>query len=1121
MQTRNLRPMAPFGIVMVIVLGCSGLAHAQWSGLTNAMPNNNPDTCLLLTDGTAMCHEYSTNHWHRLSPDASGSYQNGKWDTPPIADMPNGVDTSGSCPSPGGCTYAPLYFASAVLPDGRVVVIGGEDNPGTSGNGVETNIGFLYNPVTDSWSTQLTEPFGTGNFGDAISVVLQDGTMVVGSINNTVSTTGPMASFSPSTLTFTALNDTGKLDSNSEEGWTILPNGKVLAVDAGIANSFEIYDPNPTVNAWTSPAPGTTAGLTLADTGGNCRSIELGPTVALPNGTIIQFSGGPSGKNGIYDITSGTWSHNVNLDFPPGPGTEGQLTVSDGPASLLPNGHAVVMASPGCKATGATCTVNGPGCTCTAGLCYTPFNSPSHIYDWDGTTLNEVTTSGSGFANVTSYDSYQGRMLLLPTGEVLVVANNQGGTQTVELYTGAGGPKDAWRPVITGAPHSVDPGKSYSISGMQFNGFSQGATYGDNAQMATNYPLVRITNPGTGHVFYARTHNHSRMGVEAVGSTEIETTTFDAPNDPEIGGVCDLEVVTNGIPSKKFTINGPGLSIPGPLSLKACMGSTATTTLNVCNTGKANLSINNITSLDPQFTIANPGFSLTISPDFCFPFQVTYTPTTTGTTNSSLTILSDDPNDPSATVQISGHTPAPSINATIVNSGNFGNVCPSGQSNLTLQITNQSECNLNVSAITSNNAEFLSPTLTRSPLILTADATVDLPISFQPTAAHVCSDSALDIGTITVASDDPTKPTLSAGVQGIVPCPHINSTFANSGSYGNVCAGNHEDMNLQLLNTGQCNLNISSITSSNASGFVLPAGTTFPLVLSADANVNVPVRFIPSGACSNTLAQFSTITVNSNDPGGALTQSVSGIEGCPKLVLSPQNLTGAFAFPATVSDPQGTLGCYTDRQITVSNSGICPLTITSLTTANGLDGIGAALPGAPLEFNVVNPTVPISLGPGAGPVPITVRFRPLILTDQNSMAPDQQTGTLNIVSNDPTPADNTAGLCGEPAYHSGARVLVVNSSSLPVNPVKSLALSSKGLTPPFSETLSPAAFGTANVCGNLIQYQLDNETLRPAGTTGNSPRASYVLSAKQNSTQANMSFTLGQCEMKQIVLQLK
>jgi hypothetical protein len=36
-------------------------------------------------------------------------------------------------------------------------------------------------------------------------------------------------------------------------------------------------------------------------------------------------------------------------------------------------------------------------------------------------------------------------------------------------------------------------------------GLSQAAAFGDEYQTATNYPLVRITNPATGHVFYAKT----------------------------------------------------------------------------------------------------------------------------------------------------------------------------------------------------------------------------------------------------------------------------------------------------------------------------------------------------------------------------------------------------------------------------------------------------------------------------------------------------------------------------------------------------------------------------------------------------------------------------------------
>src|SRR5260370_33267029 len=78
--------------------------------------------------------------------------------------------------------------------------------------------------------------------------------------------------------------------------------------------------------------------------------------------------------------------------------------------------------------------------------------------------------------------------------------------------------------------------------------------------MATNYPLVRILNHATGHVFYARPHDHSGMGVEAVGSNEIVTTQFDAPAAME-SGASDLVVVANGIASQPIVINGPDLAI--------------------------------------------------------------------------------------------------------------------------------------------------------------------------------------------------------------------------------------------------------------------------------------------------------------------------------------------------------------------------------------------------------------------------------------------------------------------------------------------------------------------------------------------------------------------------------
>jgi hypothetical protein len=105
--------------------------------------------------------------------------------------------------------------------------------------------------------------------------------------------------------------------------------------------------------------------------------------------------------------------------------------------------------------------------------------------------------------------------------------------------------------VITTYAKSVTRGSTYKISGKQFNGLSQAASFGDEDQTATNYPLVRITNQATHHVFYAKTHDHSTMAV-ATGNA-IVSTNFDVPAKMETGA-SSLVVVANGIPSKAVSI---------------------------------------------------------------------------------------------------------------------------------------------------------------------------------------------------------------------------------------------------------------------------------------------------------------------------------------------------------------------------------------------------------------------------------------------------------------------------------------------------------------------------------------------------------------------------------------
>ena len=212
---------------------------------------------------------------------------------------------------------------------------------------------------------------------------------------------------------------------------------------------------------------------------------------------------------------------------------------------------------------------------------------PSHFYEFDGTNLNEVTPSNPGVngPDLTLLPSFVGRMLLLPSGRVLVT--HHGDANDVWTYTPTGQPQGTWAPAITSAPTVIAQGETYRISGTQFNGFSQGAAYGDDAQMATNYPLVRITNNGSGHVFYARTHDHSRMGVEAVGDPEIVSTNFDVPTDLELGA-STLVVVTNGISSAAVTVNvtlGATLTFTGASATSSDFNDAATVQAQLTSSG--------------------------------------------------------------------------------------------------------------------------------------------------------------------------------------------------------------------------------------------------------------------------------------------------------------------------------------------------------------------------------------------------------------------------------------------------------------------------------------------------------------------------------------------------------
>jgi len=481
--------------VAALLMAAFGSASAAAAATLQPLVHQPPSPVglpLLLTDGTVMFESgIGDPRWWKLTPDTNGSYLHGTW--------------SALAPFPAAWNYAPYAAATAVLADGRVLIEGGEYNP-PDGPFPLTNKGAIYDPVADAW-TQVAPPPGWGFIGDASSIVMPNGKFLLGNKLDL-----RIVELDPATMAWTALGTAGKADFNAEEGWTLLPDGSFLTVDVLATPNTEryAYVDAPGGGQWTSAGP-TPQPLTwnyglapVAYPGGIYDPPgETGPCMLRPDRSV--FCTGASDETAatiahtaIYELDSGVWT--AGPDFLPGDDAD------DASAALLPNGDVLVAAQSGV------------------------------LYRFDGTALSPI-ASGHG-----------GLLITLPTGQILISG------RAVEIYTPDADalPDPAWAPAISDAPSRLAPGGRYAITGTQFNGLSQAQALGDELQAPTNYPLVRIVHRATGHVAYARTHDHSSMGV-ATGALVVSTT-FDVPARIDLGP-SDLHVVANGIASAPVTVD--------------------------------------------------------------------------------------------------------------------------------------------------------------------------------------------------------------------------------------------------------------------------------------------------------------------------------------------------------------------------------------------------------------------------------------------------------------------------------------------------------------------------------------------------------------------------------------
>ncbi len=645
-------------------------------GTVNTM-NPSVEDCnpLLLTDGTVIVSDCGWfGNWYKLTPDITGSYANGTWTQ--IATMPviNGVQ------------YAPLGNASAVLPDGRVIVMGGEynwlGNIYSNRDPVWTSLGAIYDPVANTW-TPVSPPAGAGwtgtdgvggGIGDAQSTVLADGTFLLAACCGSPDVD---ALFDATNLTWTGTGAPNAGDLyQDEQGYTLLPNGNVLTVDiwTGCAPSEgPCNGPNPTNAEQYNPSTGTwsSAGNTMVSLVDPyaCGTFEIGPAALRPDGTVVQFGGntgctGDADPTGIYDSSTNTWSAGPNVPEVCGSNGTTLCTLADAPAAVLPNGNILFAAS---------------------GYVGGNVQIPTHFFEFTtSNAINQVADAPDGDSGNTVSDSFN--FLVLPNGQILV------GLSFYEFlfYTPTGSPDPSWAPVISTSPSNVYPGTTYTISGTQLNGLTQGAYYGDDFQMATNYPIVQITNAATGHVFYGRTFNVSNRSIAPGASV---STDFTVPANIELGP-SSLVVIANGIPSTPVSI---GIAVPtvgvtsslNPSVYGQAVSFTATVT-GASPTGSVQFNIDGVAFGSPVTLASGSATSGTIA-------------TLTPGTHTVTAVYSGDTNNAGGTATLAGGQVVSSLVAASPTSVNFGKAWVGLGAHHDVTVSNNGATNVVVGPITFTN----------------------------------------------------------------------------------------------------------------------------------------------------------------------------------------------------------------------------------------------------------------------------------------------------------------------------------------------------------------------------------------------------------------------------------
>jgi hypothetical protein len=479
-------------------------------------------------------------------------------------------------------------------------------------------------------------------------------------------------------------------------------------------------------------------------------------------------------------------------------------------------------------------------------------------------------------------------------------------------------------------------------------------------------------------------------------------TTFELRSDalPSGDGIQLRVVASNGLRTASAVVGNlkvsytPTLDLP-PASLdfgNVQVGQIAEKAVSLKNSGQGVLQVRAVKTDHPGFVVVS---SLTgIAAGRPEPLTLRFDPAEAGIQRATLTIETNDPATPVQTIALAGagfNRPVPNV-AVSPAQLDFGEMALGQAKTAEVTISNSGNGPLTVTSLAFSAAVFSSAS---GRLTVAPGDQAKVTIQYRPTAV------GRDTATVTIDSDDPSRPAVQVALAGSGTAPPNSpriETSVTALDFGTVTVNQPKELPFSIRNTGTAPLTVTAVAISNPRFAIELPSASF--TIAAGVTQAFSVRFLPTAAG----AQTGNLTITSNDPTRAslvVTLSGTGTTASgPALSYSPASL--AFG-----NVPVGTTQTLT---LTVTNTGTAQLT--------GSLGVSAPFALTPSDLGIMEPGASVNVRvsftpPAAGPV----------------------TGSILGASNDPNRRSFTIGLTGTGGTGSSATGACASPSNISVTPL--------------------------------------------------------------------------------------